>query len=262
MTFPLYIPLGPWHVHPHALFDLLAYAAGGQLYWLLRRRRPTSAVPFEKMMWVFVFMAGGALFGAKVLAWLEMWPEFWAQRFGVGIWLGGKTIAGGILGGWLGVELGKKMVGPSESTGDAFVFPLILAIAIGRLGCFLTGLSDHTYGIASSLPWAIDFGDGIPRHPTSLYEIAILLIAGAILWTVHRRGTLPNGAIFRLFIAIYCLFRLLVEFIKPREVILAGLCPIQWASAVGAIAALISLRLMLTRQQRIPQYAAREEVAP
>jgi prolipoprotein diacylglyceryltransferase len=55
------------------------------------------------------------------------------------------------------------------------VFPLILDTCIGRVGCFLTGLADHTHGVATALPWAVGFGDGVGRHPTQLCESAFLL---------------------------------------------------------------------------------------
>jgi phosphatidylglycerol---prolipoprotein diacylglyceryl transferase len=67
------------------------------------------------------------------------------------------------------VEVTKKIIKVPTSTGDAFAYPLIVGTAIGRIGCFFTGLSDRTYGTATSLPWGIDFGDRIPRHPTQLY---------------------------------------------------------------------------------------------
>jgi phosphatidylglycerol---prolipoprotein diacylglyceryl transferase len=47
---------------------------------------------------------------------------------------------------------------------------LAAAIAVGRLGCFFSGIEDRTYGTPTDLPWGYDFGDGILRHPVELYE--------------------------------------------------------------------------------------------
>src|SRR5581483_2391058 len=88
---------------------------------------------------------------------------------------------GALAFGLLFVELLKKYIGVSQSTGDLYAIPLCLGIAIGRIGCFLTGLSDNTYGKRTSLPWAVDFGDGVPRHPTQLYETLFLLALIPIL---------------------------------------------------------------------------------
>ena len=72
--------------------------------------------------------------------------------------MGNKTIVGGFVGGLIGVELVKKRIGITTSSGDLMVYPLILAMIIGRTGCFLGGLEDGTFGIATTLPWGIDFG--------------------------------------------------------------------------------------------------------
>jgi len=88
----------------------------------------------------------------------------------------------------------KRYIGLRTSTGDLYAIPLALGIAIGRIGCFLTGLSDNTYGTATNLPWAINFGDGIPRHPTQLYEIAFLLALIPLLLRVLNRIVILSEA--------------------------------------------------------------------
>lgn len=45
----------------------------------------------------------------------------------------------------------KRGLNWDQSTGDGFVLPLLVAIAIGRLGCQMSGLSDLTYGNVTSL---------------------------------------------------------------------------------------------------------------
>ncbi len=170
--------------------------------------------------------------------------------------MGGKTIVGALVFGLISVELMKRYIGLRQSTGDLYAIPLALGIAIGRIGCFLTGLSDNTYGTPTHLPWAVDFGDGIPRHPTQLYEIAFLLILIPILYKVvilsrsvilsgaevsrseasaepkdpypHHGPFLPGDA-FKFFMVSYLSFRFLCDFIKPYPRIFLGLGGIQWA---------------------------------
>src|SRR4051812_31082775 len=167
MTFPVQFHLAGRVIPAHLVFEVCAYTAGFQTYLLLRRRqRENAKLPGETALWIIVGCVFGALFGAKLLAWLESAPEYLAAaRSGDWAFLGGKTIVGGLLGGWIGVEIVKRILGIGRSTGDIFVFPLILGIAIGRIGCFLPGLPAHPCGVHSRLPWAVDFGDG-PRHPT------------------------------------------------------------------------------------------------
>ena len=89
----------------------------------------------------------------------------------------------------------KRYIGLRTSTGDLYAIPLALGIAIGRIGCFLTGLSDNTYGTATNLPWAINFGDGIPRHPTQLYEIAFLLALVPAVFRVLNRIVIVSSPV-------------------------------------------------------------------
>jgi phosphatidylglycerol:prolipoprotein diacylglycerol transferase len=136
-------------------------------------------------------VAGGAL-GAKILFWFED-PQLTAHSLhNPEYLLGGKTIVGGLVFGLITVELTKRYIGLRDSTGDLYAIPLALGIAIGRIGCFLTGLPDNTYGTPTNLPWAINFGDGIPRHPTQLYEILFLLALIPILYRVLSRTSHKN----------------------------------------------------------------------
>jgi prolipoprotein diacylglyceryltransferase len=129
--------------------------------------------------------------------------------------MAGQSIVGGLLGGLLGVELAKKLCGVRESTGDAFVLPLVAGMATGRIGCFLAGLPDATYGEPTALPWAVDFGDGIARHPTQLYDIAFVLAFGTLVLVLGSRWREKPGLAFKVYLSGYLLWRLVVDSIKP-----------------------------------------------
>ena len=214
----------------HLGFEALAYAVGFALYRRLRRERGDFLADGTRWTMVVAVVLGAAL-GAKVLhhaahpgELLERWRE-------PAVWLGGKTIVGALLGGWIAVELVKRRLGVRRATGDLYALPLVVGIAIGRVGCFLGGSVDGTYGVATALPWGVDFGDGVARHPTQLYEILFLLGLGVVL--VRRRGRArAEGADFRLFLAAYLAFRLLVDGWKPAPR-LVGLGAIQWAALAG-----------------------------
>jgi prolipoprotein diacylglyceryltransferase len=240
MTFPVDINLFGFHPHPHALLEVLAYSCGFQLYVFTRQRWPRATVPIEQNLWLIVGCVFGALAGSKLLAWIESPLDYWQHRGELAALIGGKTIVGGLLGGWAGVEIAKKRLGIPHSTGDAFVFPLIVGIAIGRVGCFLTGLPDHTYGDHTSLPWSVDFGDG-PRHPTQLYEIAFLIVL-AIALAIRMRRPHENGRLFRLFMLGYLAFRFFVEFIKPVYNPYLGMSMIQLACLACGCVVIAQLR--------------------
>lgn len=242
MTFPVQLNAFGWPLPSHFLLEAIGYFVGGRLYFHLRRRAAAAALPLETNLWLLVGCIFGAWAGSKLLAWLESPHLYWALRAEPAALLGGKTIVGGLLGGWAGIELAKQRLGIARSTGDLFVWPLALGTAIGRIGCFLTGLPDHTYGIATSLPWGVDFGDGILRHPTQIYESACVLLLATGVHLVTRGRAIPAGARFRLYFAGYFAFRFLVEFLKPRETPVLGLSAIQLASLAGIACAQVSRR--------------------
>lgn len=228
MTFPVLVPIGPFRLHPHLVFDLLAYSGGFRLF-LLQRRRLGDAIDTRTRWSVIAAAILGAAIGSKLFFWLEDPSETLAHWNDPMFLLGGKTIVGGLIGGLIGVELEKYWAGVSRRTGDLFAMPLAAGIAVGRIGCFLSGLPDRTFGTPSSLPWAVDFGDGIPRHPTQLYESVVMAVAAIVLGILTRRPH-REGDVFRLFMIWYFALRLLVDAIKPEPAILFGLTSLQWAS--------------------------------
>jgi phosphatidylglycerol:prolipoprotein diacylglycerol transferase len=237
MQFPVYFHIFGHSIHPHGVMEVIAYSAGFQLYLLLRRKWKGPIVPVEQNLWVIVGAIFGALIGARSLAWIESWPAYydlWKATHNPVMIVGGKTIVGGLLGGWVGVEIAKEILGIRFSTGDLYVFPLIVGMSIGRVGCFLTGLSDYTCGDKTNVPWAVNFGDG-PRHPAQLYDIVFLITLGLIL-LIRMRRPYENGRIFRLFIFTYCLYRFGVEFLKRGQTYhpYAGLSAIQVACLTAA----------------------------
>jgi prolipoprotein diacylglyceryltransferase len=225
MQFPVYLRIGPVSLHPHWVLESLAYVLAFRLYLSIRRKRGDAVD--ESARWRLIAAAAiGAAIGSKVLSWVEDPMGTWTHLRDAAFMLGGKTIIGGIIGGTVAVEWAKKRLGIHSRTGDLFALPLVLGMAVGRVGCFLTGLEDKTFGLFTGLPWGVDFGDG-PRHPTQLYEIVFLIVLGGFLWRLEQR---PHraGRLFQLFLASYMAFRLAVDFVKPEVRVMAGLSSLQW----------------------------------
>ncbi|MBK7644886.1 MAG: prolipoprotein diacylglyceryl transferase [Planctomycetes bacterium] len=235
MRFPVTLDFGPFELSVHALLELAAYVVGFAL--LRREQRRHGDVIGEDARWTLnVAVIFGAVIGSKLVQWASDLDGL-AQHAGeIGYWLGGKSIVGGLLGGTLAVEWAKRRHGITRRTGDALVLPLVVSIAVGRVGCFLSGLADHTYGVATSLPWGVDFGDGIARHPTQLYEIVFLGLLGMVL-ARRRTRAWPEGARFDVFLLAYFAFRLAIDFWKPYPRLPAsiGLAATQWAALAGIV---------------------------
>lgn len=246
----------------HVLLEAVAYFVAARTYWAVARTQPRPARASDRWLLVACAIAGAAV-GSKALHVLEHLPTLLRQGT-LADWLGGKSVLGGFIGGTLAVEAGKRAIGWRASTGDAWVPALAVGLMIGRLGCQLSGLWDQTYGTPTGLPWGWDYGDGVPRHPVALYEIALVALA----WLgVSRLRPVPSGARFASFLAAYCAIRLLLEFFKPpfgpataaelattlpvaRYV---GLTAIQWT----ALAGLAGYLAMLRHRLRAPALSTR-----
>jgi phosphatidylglycerol---prolipoprotein diacylglyceryl transferase len=226
MHFPVYIRVGSFRLHPHLIFEALAYAVSFRVYLSLRGRWG-DALGEDARWWVIAAAAAGSAVGSKLLYWLED-PQFALTHWRYLTYLiGGKAIVGGLIGGLVAVEWTKRRLHITRSTGDLFALPLAVGLAIGRIGCFLTGLDDHTYGIRTTLPWGVNFGDG-PRHPTQLYEIAFVLLLGTVLCRLAKQPH-REGDLFKVFMVGYFGWRIAVDFLKPDVRVFLGLSSIQWA---------------------------------
>jgi phosphatidylglycerol---prolipoprotein diacylglyceryl transferase len=214
----------------HAAFEYGGIALGVAWY---RRQRVASGQGGLTQAGSFAIVAGllgGAALGNKAVFLVER-PEV-LQQLLAGQWLmPGQSIVGGLLGGLIGVEAAKALTRQTQSTGDAMVWPIAMGLVLGRIGCFLAGLHDDTYGLPTDLPWGIDFGDGVPRHPTQLYDMAIVL---ALALAVDRRFVQVPGLAFKLFLAGYLAWRLGIDTLKPvRHAYAGGLSGIQWVCALA-----------------------------
>ncbi|MGH7023237.1 MAG: prolipoprotein diacylglyceryl transferase [Caulobacteraceae bacterium] len=126
------------------------------------------------------------------------------------------SVAGALVGAIVAVELYKAARGIKGSTGGLFVGSFSLGVVIGRFGCFFAGIPDDTYGTPTALPWGVDLGDGIARHPVQLYESASM----AVFLTIYLIGLKSRApwAMRRGFYAMcawYGAQRFAWEFLKP-----------------------------------------------
>lgn len=134
------------------------------------------------------------------------------------------SIGGALAGAILAVEAWKRRRGVTGSTGGAFVLPLSVGIAVGRFGCLFAGLPDETYGTSTNLPWAVDLGDGIGRHPVQLYESASMAVFALATILARRRGARwaeVNG--FYAFVIAYAAQRFCWEILKPYPTLIGPL---------------------------------------
>jgi prolipoprotein diacylglyceryltransferase len=224
--FPFQFELFGSQYHYHYIFETLAFIIGVRVYYFYKKGI-VDPISDENRLWIMLGAMLGALIGSRVVAVLET-PEI-LHHLTFSILYQSKTIVGGLLGGLFGVELIKKVIGVNIASGDVYVIPILVALIIGRIGCFSMGIDEPTYGIPTRFFMGIDLGDGILRHPIMLYEM-IYLVLLIFLFNSLKNKTLINGDRFKLFMVLYFLFRFLIEFIKPYQSLFLNLSSIHWSA--------------------------------
>ncbi len=228
----------------HTAFDVLAWLAAGLAgLWVTRVEKvafPTAATNLPYVATV-VFGAGvGAVGFGTANMWLSGVPGI------------GRSIEGALAGGILAVEIYKHFAGIRTRTGARFALPLAVGVAVGRIGCYLAGIDDFTYGTPTTLPWGHDFGDGVLRHPVQLYEGAIM--AGFALFyaaAVRLRDpfVIDNG--FYLAAGFYAAQRFAWEFFKPYGAVLG---PFDLFHLLSLAILAYASRMILSAPHKVPAH--------
>ena len=238
--FPVLGRVGPITIGTHDFFTLLGLLAGFALYYRALRR---DGILGPQITLISIAAVLGGALGARLITSWEVLGEVNAANLPLTYVLthGPKSILGGLAGGYLAITLTKRALGYRLSTGDYYAAAIPLALAIGRVGCFL---SELPLGTPTSLPWGMTVspeaaaafprcpGCGGPMHPSMLYEIGFHLAAFALI--VRRGPLLPvRGDTLKAYLFAYGVFRFGIEFIRGNEV--------QWLGLTGPQLVLIPL---------------------
>lgn len=209
----------------HLILEYLAFFIAFRYYVQLRKRR-SDTISSNNRLSIIIGAIFGALFLSRLVAFFENPPVHLEQGW-LAI-LNNKTIMGGLFGGLLGVELAKKIIGEKQSSGDLFTLPIIVGIAIGRVGCFLAGVKEFTYGKETESFLGMNLGDGLQRHPIALYELVFLTALFFAIRSLQKQlSLLERGTSFKIFMLSYFGFRFCIEFLKPNTFFVLGLSSIQ-----------------------------------
>ena len=209
----------------HLILEYLAFIVGFR-YYIFLRKRSTDEISSNNRLSIIIGATLGALIGSRIIGFLEYPFINYSENTFLQL-LNAKSIMGGLFGGLLGVEIAKKIIGEKGSSGDLFTFPIIFGIFIGRIGCFLSGTNEFTYGKETSSIFGMDLGDGLLRHPLALYELLFLVLLAIALKQIQKKNILKSGELFKWFMITYFSFRFFIEFLKPNEFFIRGLSSVQ-----------------------------------
>lgn len=248
--YPILFEIGGLPITSFGLMMFLSFISAAWILSLqLERRGLNKEFAWDVLFWAAV----GGILGAKFYYLGLHWEDLVADPVGQLLSRGGLVWYGGLIGGIIAYYWYARRKGmPLATTFDAAAPALMLAYAVGRLGCFLVGddyglPTDAWYGIAfpngappSTAGYLRSVGGEIPAtipdsaivtvHPTQLYEIIAALILFAVLWQFSKRMLRP-GQLFGLYLGLYGIERFLIEFVRAKsDRVLLGLTTSQLAS--------------------------------
>lgn len=223
---------------PYGWLTLGGVAVSLALWRRMARRDP-------RLLTVYLAALVGAFLGAKVVYFLAEGylhlgaPDFWRQL------ATGKSILGGLLGGYAGVEGAKRLVGYPGITGDWFAAIVPIGILLGRIGCWTSGCCK---GIECQPHWfTLQNASGQARWPAVPVEMLFNVLALiSILW-LRRRNWLP-GQHFHLYLIAYGIFRFFHEFLRDEPRVLGWFTGYQVAAV--AVTVLGATRFVSRRRSR------------
>jgi phosphatidylglycerol:prolipoprotein diacylglycerol transferase len=227
------IDIGPLTLQTFGICFALAFIAAGAV---AARRLKEWEKPTDWAWEMILAALIGGVVGARLYYVAEN-PDRTSDLFsGTGlVWYGGA------IGGAIAVILWARWRGMLNlGLLDLAAVPLALGYAIGRIGCQVSG--DGDYGIAWDGPWAMAYPDGTVGteetvHPTPIYETLSMGLVAIFLWQLRDR--FRAGIVFAIYLVLAGTERLLVEFIRRNDEVVAGLTQAQLLSiamiAAGAV---------------------------
>jgi len=193
----------------------------GIIFWSRLARRD------ERLLLIYIAALAGAFLGAKLV---YLGAEGWLHWHDVNRWVilaTGKSITGALLGGYLAVEIAKRLLKYEGVTGDWFAVIVPVGIMLGRMGCFLNGCC---LGRVCGPSWfTLNDAAGVARWPAVPVEFLFnALLLGVIL--LLRWGRIAPGQLFHIYLMAYGVFRFFHEFLRDTPQILGPISGYQIAT--------------------------------
>lgn len=256
---PVLLHLGHIELRWYGLIVATAMMVG---IWVALREAKRKGLNDHQFADAIPWVIFGGLIGARLFHVIDHWPDEYAANAvrALYIWEGGLAIWGGVIGGLVALALfARRRKLPLAILLDTVAPGLVLAQAIGRLACVITGdavgkPTTGPIGLAYSSPGAMVPQLGVFYTPTPLYELVMNLTIFAILWRLRKRP-LPDGALFLVYLVLYSIGRFLITFLSAYKIVALGLNQAQLISLVG-LAVGVPVLMFLLWHKRLARTAA------
>ena len=220
---PVLLELGPFQIRYYGLFYAFGFVIAYFLIHYLAKKKQLG-ITKDDVADYLVYEIIGIVLGARLVYVVFYNPLFYIQNpleiFAV--WHGGLSFHGGLLGAIIaGYLFCRRKKLEFYDLADISVFPVALALALGRIGNFMNA---ELYGRLSDVSWCIDYSknqfvENLPsgcRHPSQIYASIKNMTIFAVLWFIKDKK-MPKGFMFWSFVTLYGLFRTFVEFFRAPD---------------------------------------------
>ena len=218
---PFLINFGGFGIRWYALAYIVGLLGG---YWILRRearRQPDAPMTPEAVDSLLNHVLLGVILGGRLGYVIFYDPAFFLANPAdiIKVWQGGMSFHGGLLGVTIAMWLfARRWRIPVLAVSDRVSLVLPLGLLLGRLSNFINA---ELYGRVTDLPWGMVFpgSDGLPRHPSQLYEAGLEGLAlGTVMLVGWRRGWLRGtGTMTATLLLGYGLARFVVEYVREPD---------------------------------------------
>jgi phosphatidylglycerol:prolipoprotein diacylglycerol transferase len=215
---PVFLSIGPLQFRWYGLMYVLSFIA---TYFIIRSEvtRKKLSLTNDDVADLVFYGAMGVVLGGRIGYILFYNLGFYLKNplklFAV--WEGGMSFHGGFLGVALAfwIYASRKKI-PYFALIDMAALCAPVGLGLGRIGNFING---ELYGRATDAPWGIIFpgSDGVPRHPSQLYEAFLEGLALFFIVRIMSRRSQATGIAGWSFVAGYGLFRFIVEFFRQPD---------------------------------------------
>ena len=216
------LDLGPITLQTFGICFAFAFLASGAL---VAKRLKELDLPVDWAYEIVFAAAIGGLVGSRVDYLAQHWDDVSGDLLGNLFSGSGLVWFGGLVGGALGVILWARWRGFLEwRMFDACAPALALGYAVGRIGCQLSG--DGDYGKPTDSFLGMSYPEGtVPTTddvwPTPVFETVAMALVALLLWRLRDRYR--PGMLFGLYLLLAGTERLLIEFIRRNDAVVAGL---------------------------------------
>jgi phosphatidylglycerol:prolipoprotein diacylglycerol transferase len=244
---PVIFSIGHFMLRWYSLIVVTAIITG---VWFTAREAERKGFKKENIYDSALYVVLAGLLGARLFHVLDHWPDEFAANpiRALYIWEGGLAIWGAVIGGLIAVALiAWRRNWRLPALLDAAAPGLVLAQAIGRVACIITGdamgkATNGPFGFAYSSPNAMVPQSGVYYTPMPVYEIIANLGIFALLWQLRKRNW-PDGLLFLVYLSLYSLMRFSLAFTSSYQIIALGLTQ----SQIVALLMLVIVMPLLTR---------------